>query len=138
MTATPTAVHPPVTRTKLGYYSHQKGIFIIRSQGKVIYIGESTNIFNAVRRLYHKGGALGDLTPNNCNFEAIITTKKRGPLVATLRRYFEPPRNRAKLSSINRLNRCQRNQADYFLKYYLKNSHLEIQGEAQSDHNNPK
>lgn len=83
-------VHPPIPKKQLGRYRNEKGTYLIRFQGKVIYIGHSIDIYKAVLRLFQKGGVLSHLVIEKMTIEVVFSTIRRPSVTDVLRGDFMP------------------------------------------------
>lgn len=115
-------VQNPIPSSKLGYYSNRLGIFIIRKQSSVIYIGGSSDLCKAVRRLFQKAGALEDLDPRSCTFEIIqVSARSLGDVTRALKGYLKPSRN-YKAKGNKKYNTYYQNKAVRVLAAYQAQS----------------
>lgn len=86
-------VHPPIPPKQLCKYAKKKGVFIIRINSQVVYIGNSTNINKAVRRLFQNGGKLEHLDIKTCLIETVFTKIRRPSVERVLKQTFSPEYN---------------------------------------------
>jgi len=75
-------VQAPIPQKKLGRYRARKGVYLIRQNDTVLYVGASKNIYKAVMRLFQNKGALSHLERARLQFE-IVETSFRSPSVET-------------------------------------------------------
>lgn len=125
-------VHPPIPKKQLGRYRFRKGIYLIRLHEKVIYIGNSTNIYKAALRLFQKSGALSHIDINRVTFEVVLSTLRRPPIGEVLKTEFEPEYNyKSKLAK--NYSAYEKNQAQRIRTTYLEQSRFTPEGEHQTD-----
>lgn len=129
-------VQASVPQKKIGRYRAVKGIYLIRHNDTVIYIGaSSTNIYKQTMRLFQKGGALSHIDNNRVQFE-IISTRLRSPSVeSVLKRYFEPEYNK-RIKKLEKPTDYEKRQCKRILEEYLEQSSFAVQGEQKTDSNN--
>lgn len=67
----------PISKSKLGRYK-AIGIFIVRRNDEILYIGKSSNVYEAASRLFQSKGKLSDININTVTFEIMLfNTMKR-------------------------------------------------------------
>ena len=125
-------VHPPIPKKQLGRYRFRKGIYLIRLQEKVIYIGNSTNIYKAALRLFQKSGALNQIDINRVTFEVVLSTLRRPPIGDVLKAKFKPEFN-YKSKLVKSYSAYEERQAQRIRTAYLEQSRFTPEGEHQTD-----
>ena len=125
-------VHPPIPKKQLGRYRFRKGIYLIRLQDKVIYIGNSTNIYKAALRLFQRSGALSHIDINRVTFEVVLSTLRRPPIGDVLKAKFKPEFN-YKSTLVKSYSAYEERQAQRIRVAYLEQSRFTPEGEHQTD-----
>lgn len=127
-------VQPPFPRKQLGRYRQQDGVFLIRLHGKVLYIGQSKNICNAINRLFYKDGALEHISFEACVFEVIQSTLNKSTIEQALKSKLKPAHNYLKKGQ-QKYRSYRHHQAQRVLKAYQQQSRFEQLGQHQTDLN---
>lgn len=125
-------VQTTIPQKKLGRYRDQKGIYLIRQEEKVLYIGASENLYKAIMRLFQKKGALAHLDRDRLQFEIISTTLLSITVENVLKRYFEPKYNK-RIQRIERPSKYEKRHFKRILDSYLGQTRFDVPGEHQSD-----
>lgn len=132
----PLTVHAPIIASKLGRYRAVKGVFVLRENDRVIYIGNSKNIYKAVIRLFQKKGVLYHIDRRTINFEIVIPPFRVQTTEIILKRLFKPKYNIRPLPK-EKQTRAQKRQSKRLLESYLEQTRFEVvvykEGEHQSD-----
>ena len=126
-------VHPPFPKKQLGRYRDMRGAFIVHYQGKIIYVGESTNIAKAISRLFQKKGVLEDLCFEKCKFEVILSNLQTGSIKQALKVAFAPEYNYKRRQKKYRAYR--KKQSKRILEAYQAQTRIEVEGEHKTDSN---
>lgn len=123
----------PVAPKKIGRYRGKTGVFVIRYQGDVLYIGWSTDIYGTCTRYFCKNASLAAYEFPKANFELILTTKTTSKKLAqVLRQKLQPTQQKNKLPP--KLNAYKRRQHQLlYNQYCLDSFFVEDLGEAKSD-----
>ncbi|BDS10583.1 hypothetical protein [Aureispira anguillae] len=130
-------VQPPFPKKQLGRYRSVKGIYLIRFNDQVIYIGASKNIYKGISRLYQKGGVLSHLSFERCTFEVILSNLKKGSIEQALKGKFKP-KNNHQAKTLIKYQFYRKHQHQRILVAYQTQSRFS-QGEHKSDsENQPK
>lgn len=118
------AVQPPIPQKYLGRYRNKTGVYLIRQENTVIYIGISTNIYKTVMRLFQNQGALSHLDVNTLKFEIVLTSLRIPSVEAVLKRLFTPSFNRSP-KKLKRPSVYEKNQNRRILEHYLEQSRFD-------------
>lgn len=132
----PLTVHPPLVARQLGRYRNTSGVFLIRSNETVIYVGKSKDIYKAVLRLFQKGGLLEYLDRRALKFEVVLSKSRLGPIETVFKVQFEPEYNYIAKFRPKNLSFYQRKQARRIWEQYGELSRFDIPGEHQTDKKN--
>ncbi len=125
-------IHPPISSKLLGRYRHRKGVYVIRINNQVIYVGNSVNIYKSGLRLFQKGGVLNHLQVQKVTFEILLTTMRLSSVEMVLKRHFLPQYNYiSKLPT--KPSTYEKKQAERIKTAYLAQSRFTIKGSHQSD-----
>jgi hypothetical protein len=127
-------VQPPIPQKKLGRHRNQKGVFLIRQEDTVLYLGASENIYKAVMRLFQKGGILSHLNRDRLQFEVVTTSMRSRTIEGVLKRYFEPKYNK-RINRKKDLSKHEKSQQKRVLDTFLDQSRFDVQGEQKTDSN---
>jgi excinuclease UvrABC nuclease subunit len=125
-------VHPPIPKKQLGRYRFRKGIYLIRLQEEVIYIGNSSNIYKAALRLFQKSGALSHININKVTFEVILSSLRRPPIGDVLKGEFKPHYN-YKSKLVKSYSAYEERQAQRIREAYYRQSRFTPEGEHTTD-----
>ncbi|MGH1336818.1 MAG: GIY-YIG nuclease family protein [Aureispira sp.] len=131
----PLTVHPSISSAKLGRYRAIKGIFVIRQNDTVLYIGTSSNIYKAVTRLFQKKGALSHIDRRSAHFEIVIPPFRVQTTEIVLKRLFKPAYNLRPLPK-DKPTAAQKRQSKRILESYLEQTRFDVvpkEGEHKSD-----
>jgi len=129
-------VQPPIPQKQLGRYRCRKGVFLIRQNETVLYVGASENIYKTVMRLFQNQGVLCHLDRNRLRFEIVETTLRSPSVENVLKRYFLPEYNR-RIKKLIKPTDYEKRQCKRILEGYLNQSRFEVQGEHTTDLNQP-
>jgi excinuclease UvrABC nuclease subunit len=129
----PLTVHPPVVSRQLGRYRDTAGVFLIRDQETVIYVGKSKNIYKAILRLFQKGGLLEHLDRRTLKFESVLSNSRLGPIETVLKMTFKPKYNYIAKCKPLTLTFYQKKQEQRIWETYLEQTRFDVPGEHQSD-----
>ncbi len=125
-------IHPPTSSKLLGRYRHRKGVYVIRLNDQVLYVGNSVNIYKSGLRLFQKGGVLNHINVKKVTFEILLTTMRLSSVEMVLKRHFLPQYNYiAKLPT--KPSTYEKKQAERIKNTYLAQSRFTIKGAHQSD-----
>lgn len=124
-------VHPPFPKKQLGRYRNIRGVFIVHFQGKINYVGGSTNISKAISRLFQKGGALEGLSFEKCTFEVLLSNLKKGSIEQALKIEFAPNYNYQ--PELRDYKAYRKKQSKRILAAYRAQTRIEAQGEHKTD-----
>lgn len=125
-------VHPPIPKKQLGRYRNRKGVFLIRLKEKVIYIGNSSNIYKAAQRLFQKDGVLNHIDIAKVKFEVVLSTLRRPSVASVLKHHFTPKYNyKSKLAKV--LSGYEARQAKRIKENYFTQSRFTPEGDHQTD-----
>ena len=125
-------VQPPIPQKHLGRHRNKKGVYLIRQNETVLYIGASENIYKAVMRLFQKGGILSHLDHNRVQFEVLKTSLRFRTIESVLKRYFEPQYNK-RIKRLTKLTKHERSQQNRVLDAFLDQTRFDVPGEHQTD-----
>lgn len=127
-------VQPPIPQKHLGRHRNQKGVYLIRQNETVLYIGASENIYKAVMRLFQKGGILSHLDRNRLQFEVIKTSLRFRTIESVLKRYFEPEHNK-RIKRLTKFTKHEKSQQNRVLDAFLDQTRFDVAGEHKTDLN---
>jgi excinuclease UvrABC nuclease subunit len=125
-------VQPPIPQKHLGRHRDKKGVYLVRQNETVLYVGASENIYKTVMRLFQKGGILSHLNRNRLQFEVLKTSLRFRTIENVLKRYFEPEYNK-RIKRLTQLTKHEKSQQNRVLDAYLSQSRFEVQGEQKTD-----
>jgi hypothetical protein len=128
-------VQPPIPQKKLGRYRAKKGVFLIRQNSTVLYIGASENIYKTAMRLFQKGGALSAFSYDRLSFEIVLTSFRSPSVENVLKRHFVPQYNR-RIQKLIKPTCYEKRQCKRILDGFLSQTRFEVQGEHSTDLNN--
>jgi hypothetical protein len=86
-------IHPPISSKLLGRYRHKKGVYVIRLNDQIIYVGNSVNMYKSGLRLFQKGGVLNHIPVQKVTFEILLTSMRLASVEMVLKRHFKPQYN---------------------------------------------
>lgn len=125
----------PKTFKELRKFRSSTGVFVIRLEKKVLYIGFATDLYRTISRYYLSDRALSKYQAARCNFEVIICDKRNSKFMAgILKRVLNPLHNVPAMPL--RLNRNNRKKKGLLLKQYYEDSFFaRMEGDHQTDNN---
>jgi excinuclease UvrABC nuclease subunit len=131
----PLTVHAPIPQKKLGRYRGSEGVFLIREKGKdeVLYVGRSTNLYNAIMRLFQNQGKFEEHSIQNFTFEILVYAQPYlyAWIYIYMRNFFRPKWNTNYKD--RRLTKAEKKQRERILEAYQEQSVIYDNGEHQSD-----
>ena len=127
-------VQPPIPQKHLGRYRNKKGVYLIRQNETVLYVGASENIYKAIMRLFQKGGILSHLDRNRLQFEVLKTSLRFRTIENVLKRYFEPRYNK-RIKRLTELTKHEKSQQNRVLDAFLNQTRFDVVGEHKTDLN---
>lgn len=130
-------VQTPIPQKHLSRFKYQKGIYLIRRNETVLYIGASTNIYKAVMRLFQKDGILSHLNHNELSFEVIETSLLSRHIENVLKRKYRPEYNK-RIKPLGTPTAYEKRHYKRILDAYLEQTRFEVQGEHKTDSKNFK
>ncbi|WP_052595748.1 hypothetical protein [Aureispira sp. CCB-QB1] len=130
-------VQTPIPQKHLSRFRAKKGIYLIRRNDTVLYIGAAKNIYKAVMRLFQKQGALAHLDRNNLSFEIIETTLLFRNIETVLKRHYLPEFNK-RIRPIGKQTNYEKRHYRQLLEAYLNQTRFEAKGEHKTDLNSLK
>jgi len=125
-------IHPPISSKLLGRYRHKKGVYVIRINDQIIYVGNSVNMYKSGLRLFQKGGVLNHIPVQKVTFEILLTTMRLASVEMVLKRHFKPQYNYISQLPIHQ-STYEKKQIERIKSTYLNKSRFTIQGAHQSD-----
>lgn len=123
-------VQPPIPQKHLSRHRDDKGVYLIRLDNTVLYIGASDNIYKAAMRLFQRGGKLNHFNYNRLNFEIVYTSLRSPAVEDVLKRHFRPQYNK-RIRKLIKANSHMKRQSKRILTGYLAQSRF---GAAQGEH----
>lgn len=128
-------VQPPIPQKHLSRFRAKKGIFLIRQNNTVLYIGAASNIYKTVMRLFQKQGILAHLDRNRLSFEIIETTLLFRNIETALKRHYLPEFNK-RIRPIGKQTKYEKRHYRQLLEVYFNQTRFEVPGEHKTDPNN--
>lgn len=130
-------VQSPIPQKHLSRFRAKKGIYLIRRNDIVLYVGASKNIYKAVMRLFQSNGKLCHLERHELSFEIIETTLLFRNIEAVLKRKYTPEYNE-RIKPLGTPTAYEKRHYKRILDAYLEQTRFEVQGEHKSDFKNFK
>lgn len=127
------AVTPPLNRSKLGRYRDMEGVYILRKNEEVLFIGSSTSLYKAINRIFQGKGTLSDFDPRNFQFEILTTEIRFHTVKEVLKRHFKPKYNK-RMEKLEKLSKYQKRHFERILNSYLEQSFFGIRAEQKGDY----
>lgn len=119
-------LNSPFPQKMLGRYRGVKGVFIIRYDEKVVFVGGSKNIYHACMRYFCKGKKLEAFDHQRAVFEIVICGNIRlSKVVKTLRTHLQPLCNSAATCNPV-LTDYDKKVSSKVLEFYKKHSFFEV------------
>ncbi|WMX16549.1 hypothetical protein [Aureispira sp. CCB-E] len=128
-------VQTPIPQKHLSRFRNKTGIYLIRRNETVLFVGSSKNIYKAVMRHFQKGGALSELNRNKLTFEIIESNLLFRNIETVLKRYYLPKFNK-RIKPKGKPSRYERSHYKRILEAYLNQTRFEVQAEHKTDLNN--
>lgn len=123
----------PISKSKLGRFRGRVGVFVIRENNKVLFVGWAKDVYGSCCRYFYKDGPLQDYEIKRASFEVLLCNQHRAKKITkVLRNYLQPTHNTAYLPPM--LNRNERIQRIRLLNQYRQDSFFETPiGDHQTD-----
>lgn len=125
-------VQSPIPQKHLNRFRAKKGVYLIRRNETVLYIGASKNIYKAVMRLFQSNGKLIHLDRNQLTFEIIETPLLFRNIEAVLKRKYTPEYNE-RIKPLGKPTAYEKRHYKRILEAYLDQTRFEVQGEHKTD-----
>jgi excinuclease UvrABC nuclease subunit len=129
-------VQTPIPQKHLSRFRNKTGIYLIRRNEKVLFIGSAKDIYKAVMRHFQKGGALSELNRNRLSFEIIESNLLFRNIETVLKRHYTPKFNK-RIKPKGNLSNYEKRHFKRILEAYLNQTRFEVQAEHKTDLNNP-
>lgn len=123
----------PLSRSKLGRYRDVKGVYIIRRNDEVFFIGSSSNMYKAITRIFQGAGPLSKFDSKMFQFEILKTEITFHTVEEVLKRYLKPKYNK-RMQKLGKVSVHQKRHFERILKSYLEQSYFEVEGERKGDY----
>ena len=127
-------VQPPIPQKHLSRFRKKTGIYLIRRNETVLFIGSSNNIYKAVMRHFQKGGSLSHLNRNRLTFEVVQSHLLFRNIETVLKRYYLPKYNK-RIKAKGKQSRYEKSHSNRILEAYLHQTRFEVLGEQKTDSN---
>jgi hypothetical protein len=125
-------VQSPIPQKYLSRYRAKKGVYLIRRNDTVLYIGASSNVYKAVMRLFQSKGKLNHLDRNLLTFEIIESALLFRNIEAVLKRKYTPEYNE-RIKPLGTPTSYEKRHYKRILDAYLDQTRFEVLGEHKSD-----
>lgn len=126
-------VQAPIPQKKIGRFRDQKGVYLIRHKGSVIYIGTSFKcLYRTIMRMFQKGRKLDHIDYNRVEIEIITTSLRFSTIKNVLIRHFKPLYNE-KVKHLGITTEYERRHFRRVLDSFLEQSRFEPRGNHQTD-----
>lgn len=125
-------VQTPIPQKHLSRYRNKTGVYLIRRNDQVIYIGSAKNIYKAVMRLFQKGGILQQINRHRLTFEIIETNLCFLNVQTVLKRQYSPPKNR-RINLGGEESKYQKRRNRRILDAYLSQTRFEVKANHKTD-----
>lgn len=130
--AKPLTVQTPIPQKHLSRYKQKAGVYLVRHEETVLYVGSSKNLYKAIMQLFQKNGNMKHLNRNYLRFEIIESNLLFLNIETVLKRFYKP--------TYNKRVRLEDNPSQYekrlyrrILKAFLEQTRYEVLGEHQTD-----
>lgn len=125
-------VQTPIPQKHLSRYRKLTGVYLIRRNDRVLYVGASTNIYKAVMRLFQSKGKLSHLDRHKLTFEVIESSLLSRNIEAVLKRFYTPKYNK-RIIRLRTPTAYEKRHYKRILEAYLSQTRFEVQGEHKTD-----
>ena len=123
----------PMPKTRLGRFRGRTGVFVIRQNDKLLYVGWSTDVYTTALSYFGRNRSLSNYNIKQVTFEVILCTSIKAKILAKILRFKLKPQHNVQFLA-PKLSKYQQTQSKKLLNFYHKESFFETpEGEHKTD-----